>query len=73
MIPSERDEIIAKSLNAALLVGCAYEILALTYHRFPTITKMLKTMGRKHPLGKAALWLWCGFIAWHFLEPDVVD
>lgn len=74
MIPAEsREEIIAKTMNALLLVGCAYEILALVHHKPPTITKMLKALGRKHPIGKATLWLWCGFVAWHFLEPDEVQ
>jgi hypothetical protein len=60
------------ALNAALLVGCAYEIVALV-SPLPTITHILKRLGRRHPLGKATLWLWCGFVAWHFLEPDEVS
>lgn len=59
-------------LNGALLVGCVYEVVALLTP-LPTITKLLKTWGHQHPLGKATLWLWCGFVAWHFMEPDEVD
>lgn len=59
-----------EAMNAALLVGCAYEIVALMSRgRYPTITRLLKTAGRKHPVGKLALWLWCGYVSWHFLEP----
>lgn len=57
-----------KVLNAALLVGCAYEIVALVFRKVPTITRMLRLMGSK-PFGKALLWMWCGYISWHFLEP----
>lgn len=57
-----------KLLNTALLLGCAYEIVALLWKKVPTITKMLKLMGSK-PFGKALLWMWCGYISWHFLEP----
>lgn len=59
-------------LNGALFIGCVYEIIALV-SPLPTITRILKTLGKKHPLGKATLWLWCGFVAWHFLEPDDVN
>lgn len=61
-----------KAMNGALLVGCIYEVIALV-STAPTITTMMKRLGRKHPLGKATLWLWCGFVAWHFLEPDEVE
>lgn len=57
-----------KALNVVLLIGCAYEILALTTKRVPTITRVLKVVGSK-PGGKALLWAWCGYISWHFLEP----
>lgn len=57
-----------KALNAVLLVGCAYEIVALTTGKVPTITKILKTVGSK-PAGKSLLWLWTGYISAHFLEP----
>lgn len=61
-----------KLLNSMLFVGCVYEIIALI-SPLPTITRIMKMMGRKHPIGKATLWLWCGFVAWHFMEPDEVD
>ena len=49
-------------------VGCAYEIVAL-WTGLPTITAMVKRIGR-HPVGRLIVWAWCGYIAWHFLEPD---
>lgn len=57
-----------KAMNLALLVGCAYEIVALVTKSVPTITRLLKILG-KQPIGKALLWMWCGYISWHFLEP----
>lgn len=57
-----------KALNAVLLVGCAYEIVALTTRRVPTITRILRTVGSK-PQGKALVYLWIGYISAHFLEP----
>ena len=57
-----------KALNIVLLVGCAYEIVALTTKRVPTITRILRTVGSK-PQGKALLWLWTGYVSAHFLEP----
>lgn len=55
-------------LRAMLLVGCAYEIVALTTRKVPTVTRILKTIGSR-PYGKAALWLWTGYVSAHFLEP----
>ena len=55
-------------LRAVLLVGCAYEIVALTTRKVPTVTRILKTIGSR-PYGKAALWLWTGYVSAHFLEP----
>ena len=55
-------------LRGVLLVGCVYEIAALTTRKVPTVTRILKTVGSK-PYGKAALWLWTGYISAHFLEP----
>jgi len=55
-------------LNTVLLVGCAYEIVALTTKKVPTITRILQTVGSK-PHGKALLWLWIGYVSAHFLEP----
>ena len=57
-----------KVLNTVLLVGCAYEIVALTTRRVPTITRILRTVGSK-PQGKALVYLWIGYISAHFLEP----
>lgn len=55
-------------LRVVLLVGCAYEIVALTTRKVPTITRILKAVGSR-PYGKAALWLWTGYVSAHFLEP----
>jgi hypothetical protein len=55
-------------LRAMLLVGCVYEIVALTTRKVPTVTRILKTIGSR-PYGKAALWLWTGYVSAHFLEP----
>lgn len=55
-------------LRGILLVGCAYEIIALTTKKVPTVTRILKTLGSR-PYGKAALWLWTGYVSAHFLEP----
>lgn len=59
---------VQKALNVVLLVGCAYEIVALTTRRVPTITRILRTVGSK-PQGKALVYLWIGYISAHFLEP----
>lgn len=55
-------------LRGMLLVGCVYEIVALTTRKVPTVTRILKTVGSR-PYGKAALWLWIGYVSSHFLEP----
>jgi len=52
-----------------IAAGCAYEIVALSPAPVPTITDMIKRVG-KHPVGRLAVWAWCGYIAWHFLEPS---
>lgn len=57
-----------QAVRIMLLVGCAYEIVALTTGKVPTITRILKTIGSR-PYGKAALWLWTGYVSAHFLEP----
>lgn len=57
-----------KAMNVMLLLGCTYEIVAILWRRVPTITRVLKLLGSK-PVGKALLWMWCGYISWHFLEP----
>ena len=56
-------------MNAVLVVGCLYEVLAITTKKAPTITRVLKGWGNRHHLGRLTLWLWCGYISWHFLEP----
>ena len=55
-------------LRGILLVGCVYEVVALTTRKVPTVTRILKTIGSR-PYGKAALWLWTGYVSAHFLEP----
>lgn len=55
-------------LRGILVVGCVYEVVAVTTRKVPTITRILKTIGSK-PYGKAALWLWTGYVSAHFLEP----
>jgi len=64
---SEKDDAQAL-LNIILLVGCLYEVLALVWRKVPTITRILRLVG-KRPVGKALLWMWCGYVSWHFLEP----
>ena len=53
-----------------IAAGCAYEILALTTDRVPTITAIVKTIGRTHAVGRVAVWTIAGYVAWHFLEPE---
>lgn len=55
-------------LRGILLVGCVYEVVALTTRKVPTVTRILRTIGSR-PYGKAALWLWTGYVSAHFLEP----
>ena len=57
------------SVRLATLVGCIYEAFALITDRVPTITTIVKNAG-KYPGGRFVVWMWCGFIAWHFLEPE---
>lgn len=57
-----------KLLNIALLVGCIYEIIALVTRTVPTITRLLRLLGTMR-FGKALVWMWCGYVSWHFLEP----
>lgn len=59
-------------VRGIVLAGCAYEIVALTTRKIPTITRILRTVGSKR-YGRAAVWLWVGYIAWHFLEPIETD
>lgn len=55
--------------RAVLIAGCLYEVAALTTSRVPTITASIKYVGRSHPAGRLVVWAWCGYVAWHFLEP----
>lgn len=48
-------------------IGCAYEIVALSYRPIPTITEIVQTVSR-HTVGRFVLWLWLGFIVDHFIE-----
>ncbi len=57
-----------KAMNLLLLIGCAYEVVALVTP-LPTITAIIKRIGSLK-LGKMLVWTWCGYVAWHFLEPD---
>jgi len=64
-----------RALRIILIAGCIYEIVAVSRQikrpytqNPPTITRILRTAGSK-PYGKAALWLWTGYVAAHFLEP----
>ena len=51
-----------------IALGCAYEIVAL-FSKLPTITAIIKRLGTI-PGGRFIVWSWCGYIAWHFMEPD---
>jgi hypothetical protein len=57
--------------RTVVIAGCVYEIVALCSNgRIPTITKLVKRLGST-PAGRLLVWGWCGFVAWHFLEPEV--
>lgn len=52
-----------------IMAGCLYEVAALVPGSpLPTITEMIKAVGR-HPVARVLVWTWCGYVAWHFLEP----
>ena len=53
-----------------IAAGCAYEILALTTDRVPTITAIVKMSGRFR-FGRLILIAWLGFIVDHFIEHEV--
>lgn len=64
-----------RALRFVLIAGFIYEILAVSRQikrpytqNPPTITHIFRKAGTK-PYGKFALWLWTGYVAWHFLEP----
>lgn len=52
--------------RATVVAGCAYEIVALTTGRVPTISEVVLRMG-EHKAGRVAAWLFVGAWAWHFL------
>ena len=54
-----------------IAAGCAYEILALTTDRVPTITAIVKMSGRFR-FGRLILIAWLGFIVEHFIEREAV-
>lgn len=54
----------------AVGLGCAYEIVALTRPRIPTITALVKRFREASTFGRFVVWAWCGYVAWHFLEPE---
>lgn len=58
--------------RAALVVGCAYEIVAVVSNRVPTITSIVQNTSRLPWVGRIALWLWLGAIVDHFIyrEPS---
>lgn len=60
--------------EALVIAGCLYEVYSLVTRRVPPITRLVKAVGRLNagpmPAGRLAVWAWCGYIAWHFLEPD---
>ena len=53
--------------RATLVVGCAYEIVAVVTNRVPTITSIVQNASRLPWVGRIALWLWLGAIVDHFI------
>lgn len=51
------------------ITGCVYEVVALTTGKVPTITRLVRIIGR-HRAGRALAWLWVGYVAGHFLSED---
>ena len=54
--------------RAIIAVGCAYEIVAVTTDRVPTITATVQRSARLPWVGRIALWLWLGFVVDHFVD-----
>ena len=54
--------------RAIIAIGCAYEIVAVTTDRVPTITAMVQRSSRMGWAGRFALWLWLGFCVDHFID-----
>jgi len=67
---SARDpDLVGKLARGVLGIGCAYEILALATGWVPTITQIVKYANRRQAT-RVLVWVWCGFVAWHFMEPE---
>ncbi len=58
--------------RVVLVVGCAYEIVALITDRVPTITSIIQSTSRLR-FGRFALWLWLGFIVDHFIAREMAE
>ena len=54
--------------RAVIAAGCAYEIVAVTSDRVPTITAVVQRSSRLSWIGRVGLWLWLGFIVDHFID-----
>jgi hypothetical protein len=50
--------------------GCAYELVALTSRRLPTISELSWRLRDRHPVGAAAIWGGLGILGWHLLIDD---
>lgn len=53
-----------------IALGCAYEIVALTTNRVPTITAIIQRSSRLPWIGRIGLWLWLGAVVDHFIARD---
>lgn len=52
--------------RGVVVVGCAYEIAALTTQKVPTISTLILTAS-EHKVGRVAAWMFVGGWAYHFL------
>lgn len=50
--------------------GCAYELVALTTGKIPTISRACWWLRKKHPLGGVVIWTAMGILSWHLLVDD---
>lgn len=55
---------------AAVIAGCAYELLAFSTRRVPTVSELAWRARDRHPVGAAAIWGVLGIVAWHLLIDD---
>ena len=53
--------------RVALVVGCAYEIVAVVSNRVPTITSIVQRSSQLPWIGRICLWLWLGAVVDHFI------